>query len=519
MVDIVINKTATTKEVLDTESSLVVTKSGSMIDTAAFGTNMTLASGFNSNVAVAVYGQLIAKSSAIAFRLNTTVNIDNGFEPGGNHDIFIGKTGTVTSLESTAIQLAGPDNNLVSFGEIFAAGIGITSKGRGFNLENYGEVHAEFVGVLLSRFGTHDTEADILNEGTISARHGILSKASLNLVNSGVISGGNGSVPGIGVWVESTDNTQASRIVNTGLIRGDVSAIEFGNSANALDAHDNVVINTGLLQGDVSFSVGNDTYDGRGGRILGVVRGGDGNDSYYVDSMETELEELAGGGVDWVYSEVNYKLGLNIENLTLLGDVDTRGLGNGLNNLMVGNMGDNVLRGRSGDDRLVGDEGKDILRGQSGEDFIFGGDGEDRLYGGADIDFLSGGDDNDRLMGGKGSDSLDGGTGKDVLFGGTGADHFLFGDLADSENSPDADIIKDFERGVDVIELGKFSLGMNFIGSSAFSGAGNELRYTVNKAGHAIVRIDGDGDGIADFKLIVQNTGALDATDFLFFGA
>ena len=69
------------------------------------------------------------------------------------------------------------------------------------------------------------------------------------------------------------------------------------------------------------------------------------------------------------------------------------------------------------------------------------------LTGGAGRDVMLGGAGNDHLIGGAGDDILVDGAGQDTLTGGDGADVFVF--QADGQ----ADLILDFERGIDRIDL------------------------------------------------------------------
>lgn len=83
--------------------------------------------------------------------------------------------------------------------------------------------------------------------------------------------------------------------------------------------------------------------------------------------------------------------------------------------------------------------------------------GNDTLNGGGGADILNGDSGGDSLFGGDGSDILRGGPGNDTLTGGAGeADVFAFTGAANEGRN----IIKDFEDGLDKIEIGgtvKFS--------------------------------------------------------------
>ena len=61
-----------------------------------------------------------------------------------------------------------------------------------------------------------------------------------------------------------------------------------------------------------------DTIDG--GEGADTMDGGDGDDTYFVDNTGDSVSETVGaplGGVDLVFSSVNFKLTASIENLTL----------------------------------------------------------------------------------------------------------------------------------------------------------------------------------------------------------
>ncbi len=119
-------------------------------------------------------------------------------------------------------------------------------------------------------------------------------------------------------------------------------------------------------------------------------------------------------------------------------------------NAQAGDEGDNRLRGGRDDDFLDGRDGDDHLIGRRGDDLLLGGAGEDDLYGGRGDDLLVGGLDDDYLNGGRGNDILEGGSGDDHLRGGGWVDRFVF----DPSNLDEgADVIEDFELGVDLLSL------------------------------------------------------------------
>ena len=99
----------------------------------------------------------------------------------------------------------------------------------------------------------------------------------------------------------------------------------------------------------------------RGGTGSDKMTGGLGNDTYYVDNAGDVITELAGAGIDTVFSSITRTLGANIENLTLTGAAALNGTGNVLNNTLTGNTGANILNGGLGNDALTGGAGKILL--------------------------------------------------------------------------------------------------------------------------------------------------------------
>ena len=94
------------------------------------------------------------------------------------------------------------------------------------------------------------------------------------------------------------------------------------------------------------------------------MTGGDGNDSYFVDSQADVINENAGGGLgDTVYASINFSLAAddNIEFLLANGAGGVSLTGNALNNTIRGGLGADVLTGGLGVDTLKGGGGADIF--------------------------------------------------------------------------------------------------------------------------------------------------------------
>lgn len=439
----------------------------------------------------------------------------------GNNDIIV--NGSVTSA-LVAIDSTGSSLELVigASGSILSTGISgvranVTSSTK---ILNQGTISGTENGLLLASADSYAYH-HVINSGTISASSAGISieaRGSLSYVlNSGTIMGGSYGIVG-GVAIDAV-----FEVWNTGIIVGSQYSF-LGNNDDGSGTSSDRVYNAGLMQGDISLLSGDDIYDGRGGTLLGTVFGGEGNDLYIIDDSGIQLVEAVDEGIDEVRSEVNYTLADNFENLTLIGSDDLQGTGNTDDNILVGNSGDNVLRGRAGDDVINGGEGNDLLLGSNGADVISGEGGDDILRGGRRNDTLDGGDGDDILRGGQGNDKLSGGDGKDVLiggagqdrlFGGAGADTFVFSYASHSPKNSNSDVVKDFELGLDRIDFSDLISGtFNFIGDTAFSGTGPEVRISISGS-NTLVRVDVDGDGTGDMKVIIEGvTGLLD-TDFI----
>ena len=140
----------------------------------------------------------------------------------------------------------------------------------------------------------------------------------------------------------------------------------------------------------------------------------------------------------------------------LAGEGDDTITSGGGNDYIYAGPGHDVVQAGPGNDFIFGEDDNDGLYGDDGNDTLYGDGGNDILYGGAGNDHLYGGIGRDELYGGTGNDYLEGGAMQDRLIGGAGGDIFAFY-IADIDQSDlrNADIIEDFELGVDRILLGQ----------------------------------------------------------------
>jgi Ca2+-binding RTX toxin-like protein len=193
---------------------------------------------------------------------------------------------------------------------------------------------------------------------------------------------------------------------------------------------------------------------------------------------------------------------------------------------IVGGLGDDLLSGGAGLDTIAGGEGNDILSGgadadtlagNSGNDKVFGDAGRDQLQGGTGRDKLVGGGGNDRLTGDNGSDKLIGGNGRDTMTGGTGNDIFIFRTVKEIRS----DRIRDFTTGdrvdlsgLDASQAEAGNQAFDFVGDTAFSGTAGELRYEA-LSDKLMLQGDVDGDGLADFSIIMTGLTSLQTSDLI----
>jgi len=239
---------------------------------------------------------------------------------------------------------------------------------------------------------------------------------------------------------------------------------------------------------------GDDTLTGGGGndRLAGgagsdAMSGGLGNDLYYVDGAGDLVTELAGEGIDTIYTGIDLILTAGQEIEFLRANAGAPGL------VLGGNDFANSIYGATGDDTLTG------------------GGGADRLYGNAGDDALNGGNDNDKLYGGEGMDLLTGGAGKDS---------FIFNSPLDGVTN--VDTITDYVAADDSIQLDRTyfdELAPGKLRQSAFaldSATGSDAQIVYDTTTGALF-YDSNGalaGGATQFA-VLQGAPTLNAHEFL----
>jgi len=239
---------------------------------------------------------------------------------------------------------------------------------------------------------------------------------------------------------------------------------------------------------------GDNTLDGRGG--ADSMAGSGGNDTYFVDSLDDIIRELANGGNDTVIllsRDLQIRQIANVEHIIYadgstvqpggggetppsVGDNTMTSiiLGDARNETLIGRGGDDTILGKGGNDRIIG--GRDSLASRdinntidiaALKDQTKSDDGNDTLYGAAG---------NDTILGGQGNDILDGGSGDDRLSGQAGIDIFRGGDGIDT---------------VDYSQESPFQLIVNLVTNVASGGTGaGDTFYSIENLIGSDDRID-----------------------------
>ena len=123
---------------------------------------------------------------------------------------------------------------------------------------------------------------------------------------------------------------------------------------------------------DTLGTAGNDKLWGIANTVH-ALRGGKGDDIYYLKSPTNSVVERSGEGNDTIVTWASYDLrnAPNVENLTVSNDAGSQmlyGRGNaGANHLTGGGSGGQTLNGEGGNDRLTGGLGNDRLDGGAGD--------------------------------------------------------------------------------------------------------------------------------------------------------
>ncbi|EPX79770.1 calcium-binding protein [Salipiger mucosus] len=306
---------------------------------------------------------------------------------------------------------------------------------------------------------------------------------------------------------------------------------------------------------------------------LGAGTGGevDGTQDGYVPILPAaagEIEMISTTQALDIIEDLRDAASANVQ-LGAMDDMYSAGPGD---DTVMGGEGNDHLMGGADNDELSGEAGMDTLEGGGGADMLMGGEGidwasyagaesrvridmtgavqgigdglgdtltgienvegsrwADALWGDTADNMLTGGLRSDRVYGRDGDDTLDGGTGNDAIYGnggadlmmgGTGMDRFIF--FGESDSTPEAaDRIDDFAAN-ERIEISRIDADVNMAGNqtlswiddAAFSGTAGELRASMMD-GDTVLQADTDGDGMADFEVMLTGNIDLGPDNFL----
>jgi Ca2+-binding RTX toxin-like protein len=224
--------------------------------------------------------------------------------------------------------------------------------------------------------------------------------------------------------------------------------------------------------------------------------GGLGNDTYVVDNVTDTISETSAvaAEIDTVRSSASFTLGVNVENLVLIGNAAINGTGNSLANVLTGNGAANTLNGGTGADKLIGGLGNDTYVTDGGDTLTEAvNGGTDRVLSsvsltlGANLENLTltgnaaidgtGNSLANVLTGNGAANILNGGTGADKLIGGLGNDTFVFSTALGVST---IDTITDFSVVADTIRL-SHGIFNTIVGTGALSTA----QFSANAGGIA----------------------------------
>jgi len=371
--------------------------------------------------------------------------------------------------------------------------------------------------------GTGNGDYIDLSQGGIDSASGLGGDDAFffggTFTNEDQVDGGAGTNDQIGLQGNYTG--ASSLVMGAGTIANIEAIVLLGNFSYEITTNDGNVAAGGVLkvQATQLIAGNNLVFNGAaetngsflifGSNGNDALTGGQGNDGFYFGPGQYTGADIVNGGAgtnDQLGLDGDYTLTLasNVTNVEVLV-------------LLPGPAGTpNHFNITSGDAFVGAGQTKTIFGLQTSTGFTFDGSGEHdgafRIYGGSGNDVIKGGTGADWLFGGDGTDTLTGGAGNDVFYydavgqstpaGRDGIQDFATGDKMDLS-------------GIDAITGGGDD-AFSFIGSGAFTNHAGELR-AVQTAG-PIWTVSGDvnGDGVADFELVVVVSDAhpLTSADF-----
>jgi Ca2+-binding RTX toxin-like protein len=371
----------------------------------------------------------------------------------------------------------------------------------------------DIVGVLLEEIG-HSLDG-LLNVGDAQGDEGAL---FLALVQGNTLSASE-------ILSLQAEDDRATISIDGQQIVVEQATVTGDNNNNTLNGTALADVMSGLSGDDVISGLGgNDTISG--GYGSDVMTGGAGSDlfalEYFIGSTYVQDIDVV---TDFFRGQDKVDLrALGIGSLeAVLAITNNDFSSNAIITTRYNNIGGSYNLKLTGIDRGLLNASNFIFNTAVVNDNKLGTDFSDDLFGGQGNDTLSGGTGgDDRLFGEQGNDSLSGGYGSDTLTGGVGFDTFALEYFLGSTYVQDIDVVTDFVRGQDKIDLRRLGIGsleavLAITNNDFSSNAIITTRYN-NIGGSYNLKLDGIDRGLLNASNFIFNAAVVNdnklGTDF-----
>ena len=299
-------------------------------------------------------------------------------------------SGIALSAGSAAITLQG--------GQIFDQnGTAITGADYGY-IQVGGDVAGNIAGIVLGGSGG----LSYIHVGTTGSVEGGIAGFSLSgdcvIVNDGSILGFNQAIH---LSINANISLENRGVITAGTLPFFTAGVAYAGLGGVDTVH-----NSGHISGNVVLGSGNDFYDGRGGDVIGLIDGGNGDDVLVGGAATDMLKDdvgnnwLVGGAGDDTITIGNYNTGVSIafggeagggpdtslnDTLGVDGSASTIALnGNYVvdtasNKIVAWIQGFENVVATSQNDTIIGTAGSNVIDGYSGADWLVGNGGNDRF--------------------------------------------------------------------------------------------------------------------------------------------
>lgn len=218
----------------------------------------------------------------------------------GGDDGFVSRDVVLGSGNGRAVDFGGNGTIIIVHGSIVGAQAITTGSARNSTIaiEAEGRVTGLFSDPLVTDSGNainlQGGTSTIRNEGIIEALGGgnaisytasqsLTPITAISLENNGLISGQNAILLG------GLNGGISFDLLNTGRIEAEAIAFRDSSDQGSTDT----LVNRGFIAGAVDLGLGDDSFDGRGGRLDGLLSGGAGNDTLRSGA---DADTIVGGG-------------------------------------------------------------------------------------------------------------------------------------------------------------------------------------------------------------------------------